>query len=93
MSKLDATGAYRVLHWGEDPDEELEVDDARYAGETLVALGTLTTASYTTTKGHGPVTEYVHDFEPPYPLLCIDQHGRLCIVGGGYVVTEHGIER
>ncbi|MCH9730792.1 MAG: hypothetical protein K0U84_14145 [Actinomycetia bacterium] len=87
-----ATEAYVALHWGNEVDEVVEVQEARYAGETVVELGKLTSVTYTTAKGTREQIDFIHDFEDPTPRLCVDEDNRLCILGGGYIVTEAGIE-
>ena len=88
----DPDDAYQALHWGEEPEEEWDIDDPRFAGEELILLGSLSELTYTTTKGGTPLTDYVHEFGEDPPLLVIDSRGRLQIIGGGYRITEHGIE-
>ena len=88
----DPDEAFEELHWGEEPDQDLQVDDERFDGEVLTLLGELTELTYTTTKGGEPLTDFVHEFAEPFPLLCIDHRGKLAIVGGGYVVGSLGIE-
>ena len=90
-----AIDAFRDFHWGEEANDLVEVDDPRYAGETLVELGTLRAVTYTTRKGGEQLIDYVHDFEEEGddpPRLCVDGNGNLAIIGGGYVVTPRGIE-
>ena len=36
MSLKNAAEDYELFHWGDEPDQLLEVDDPRYAGEILV---------------------------------------------------------
>jgi hypothetical protein len=90
-----AIDAFRDFHWGEEPDELVEVEDERYEGETLVELGRLRAVTYTTNKGGEGLIDYVHDFETEGddpPRLCVDDDGNLAIVGGSYEVTPRGIE-
>lgn len=88
---LDADEVYEAVHWGELPDDVFMVEDDRHEGEQLVMLGEVTELTYLATKGGGPPTEYVHEFHDPLPLLCIDEQGRLDLVGGAYWVAPHGI--
>jgi hypothetical protein len=91
FADLDAEEVYRELHWGEDPDVELQVDDDRFDGDELTMLGEMHSITYLATKGGGELTEWVHDFHEPLPLLCVDSEGRLEIVGGAYWLAPHGI--
>jgi len=91
-----ALEAYELFHWGNQPDELLEVDEEHSAGETLVALGELTSVVYTTPKGSQELVEWEHEFNEEgagqAPLLCVDEDNRLRIIGGDYIVTNRGIE-
>lgn len=96
MTSRRAQEAYEEFHWGNEPDEILEVASERFAGEELVQLGALRAVIYTTQKGDEPPTDYIHDFElegDETPRLCVDEDGELAIIGGGYDVTPRGIER
>jgi len=88
---LDPEDVYEAVHWGEQPDELFLLEDDRFDGDDLVLLGEVTELTYRATKGGGPLTEYVHEFHDPLPLLCIDEQGRLELVGGAYWVAPHGI--
>lgn len=63
-------------------------------GERLRALGELRGVVYTTRKGAGPVTDYVHGFSKKRPVLAIHKSGTLRIVRAGsrYRITRRGIE-
>ena len=90
--ELSAEEFFTLFHWGESPEEELEIESERYAGEKVVALGHLEGVIYDTTKGGDPGAQlYEHTFNEPRPLLIMDANGELGIVGGAYTVGEPGI--
>lgn len=96
MSKRRAAEVYRDLHWGRDPDRWAEVEDPRFAGETLVALGELVSVTYRTEKGDEVETDWQHEFGddgegPDLPLLCVDGAGHLAVLGGTYEINTRGI--
>lgn len=90
---FNAAREYKKLHWGLDADADLKVKHKPLKpGDTVTLMGEIQSIVYRTTKGRDPVTDYEHDFGPKNkPLLVVDRHGRLHIVGGGYVVQARGI--
>lgn len=85
---------YEAFHWG-DEAEEVSRHDVPPQLERGIAIGTLVSVVYRTSKG-GEDAEWEHEFgedggDPP--LLVLDQRtGELHIVGGTYRVTTRGIE-
>lgn len=60
----------------------------------LVELGKLEAVTYSTDKNGDGLSNYVHQFDRPLPVLAMDlDNKRLHVVGGGYTVTDRGIER
>lgn len=91
FDELDPEEVYEELHWGEEPDAEIHVEDDRFDEDELVLLGQMQSITYIATKGGGDPVEWVHDFNDPLPLLCVDEQGRLNILGGAYWLAPHGI--
>jgi len=85
----EALDEFAELHEGDTADAVYQVEDPRYAGETLVALGELKYLGYDTDKG-GEAATYHHDFADP-PLLCVDPDRKLAVIGGTYRVNKRGI--
>ena len=88
---MSAEDDYKSFHWGNEPQEYIEVDRPVPVGR-LWALGPCTRVHYLATKGSDGLIEYYHDFEGDLPLLVCDEDGRLFLCGGSYEVTEDGIE-
>lgn len=81
------------FHWG---IKSRSISRRRVSPEprTLVKLGNLESLTYSTAKGGDGFSNYVHRFSKPRPLLAMDfDNRRLHVVGGGYTVTDRGIER
>ena len=85
----EALDKFAELHEGDLADSIHQVEDSRFAGETLIALGELRYLGYDTNKG-GEDATYHHDFADP-PLLCIDPDRKLAVIGGTYRVNKRGI--
>lgn len=82
---------YRKLHWGK-PAEASQRALTVATPTGLVALGELIEVTYRTKKGSDrELTDYVHKFSRPRPLLCKAKDGRLVIAGGSYKVITDGI--
>lgn len=84
---------YEDFHWGVLPDKVYVVDFEMPKNNVVVVLGLLKGVIYETKKGNDkkPV-EYIHAFEPPYPLLCCDVNKKqLYIIGGSYRIEKRGI--
>lgn len=66
----------------------------RAGGKKLKKLGELRGVVYTTAKGRGPITDYVHGFGRKRPVLALDKAKNLHVVRAGsrYTVTRRGIE-
>jgi len=59
----------------------------------LTALGKLVSLVYVTEKaGDGGLVEYEHDFGPKDLAIVAFNRTGIVLVGGGYRVTERGIE-
>ncbi len=75
---------------GHEADEMLSVDFKM--PKKVMVMGRLDGVLYTATRD-GVTESYVHEFEDNAPLLCVSGDGRqILIVGGDYIVTDHGIE-
>lgn len=98
---LNGADEYRELHWGREAERgpmlatRIDVDDD---SSPLVELGALHAVLYVTQKGGDPEpTGYVHQFERPTPLLCVeglhDAEPDLVIVRSRskFRVNSHGI--
>jgi hypothetical protein len=55
-------------------------------------LGELRALEYDSDKFDGKRRRYRHEFKRPRPTVVADETGQLWIVGGGYKITERGIE-
>lgn len=94
--RAQAEAEYIRAHWGDRgnvPDQELACADPDDLFFTV--LGVLTHVTYETKKGrHAPAELWEHEFRRPKPVLCYSPSSkRLLIAGGGYTVTDRGIER
>lgn len=84
---------YRRTHWGTEPEAQ-SLSVARVANPflgDLVEMGGLVAVTYETTKD-GEAAHWTHKFRRgALPILAYNAGG-LVIVGGGYRVTDRGIE-
>lgn len=65
---------------------------SRHRPRVLIEIGQLTSVTYRTSKG-GERADWIHDHRLPLPVLAWDaETGDLHIVGGGYCITDDGIE-
>lgn len=85
---------YTDLHEGLPP-RSIQKVPLRKPPKKLIALGKLTDVVYAkeTTEGSGKQAPlYHHPFKPhAQPLLARDEHGKLHVLEGNYVVNERGI--
>jgi len=87
-----ARRAYEEFHWGRKSKRQKRVRLPSY-DEGLFELGRLRAVEYETRKGNEHAI-YVHQFDPPYPILTGTPRGKLGpIVGGGAFITSRGIEK
>lgn len=87
-----ACDVYRGFHWGRNPHKALLFKNVKQIPRTVVVLGELTGVIYRTIKGNDSPTLYVHSFNEPMPLLCMDIDGtQLYILGGRYHIENKGI--
>jgi len=82
------------FHWGIRA-KGLKKTNVSRVPRALVKLGKLEAVTYSTNKKGDGFSHYEHDFGPTKkPTLAMDiDNKRLHIVGGGYTVTDRGIER
>lgn len=86
-----ATRTFKKWH-GFDPKRSLELSDQK-SPRVQVKLGDVHAIEYVSNKWTGRKERYRHVFKSPRPLLCTGPDARgLFIHGGGYKVTERGIE-
>ncbi len=79
---------------GRNIDPRLVRTKAPDPGGVLVLLGDLHSVCYRARKGRSATAFlYEHEFETPLPELAMNADRRLVICGGGYDVTDRGIER
>lgn len=86
-------GLFGEFH-GFDPSDVLTVSVKSLSMPgVLMQLGTLQEVVYKSDKFDGRKRLYVHKFGKDKPVLAAGGDGRLYIIGGGYKITERGIER
>jgi len=95
-TREDARREYVKTHWGHRgdwTDGSLRCADPREV--YFAVLGELTHVTYETTKGKLSRAElFEHEFLQPRPLLVFSPRDKLLLIaGGGYTVTNRGIER
>ena len=88
---------YEKDHWGQRGKQGLRTLYAAdpNTDEVMVQLGELYAVVYQTRKGDDESPQlYEHKFGRPRPVLLysVKQGGKLLVGGGGYRVTERGIE-
>lgn len=86
-----AEDAFEAFHWGRRPRRKLVADVPPLPAEAF-ELGKVISITYEATKGRQHAA-WEHDFGEPRPTLAADPEGeQLLILGGGYRVTDRGIE-
>jgi len=87
--------SYRATHWGDQGPRTAALVELPDVSRGLVELGELVAVVYRTKKGRTS-SDWMHDFDQPFPKLAYTRGGDdLVIVRGGskYRVTSHGIVR
>ena len=89
-----ATRSYRATHGGlAAPAELSQWDMPDPTSLPLVELGALVSLTYRTQKGRKKTYDFEHAFNArKRPVLVYNGERKLLIAGGGYIVTEAGIE-
>lgn len=92
---LETQARHEDQAWGIEADGDVEIieTDGEPVVETLSTLGAIAGIAYVAEKGADGVSLYRHTFDPPRPLLCVDDAGELRIIRGRsrYTVETHGI--
>jgi hypothetical protein len=85
-------GLYQTFN-GFGPSQVVRISHSRVIPPVVVELGELVGLIYRSDKGQpGQPRTYIHFMENPPRLVCNPEGTQLYVVGGGYRVTQQGIE-
>lgn len=88
----NAEREFRGFHWGR-PAKRVRRERLPETEGVLVEIGELLGLAYRTDKGGDGEEDWLHWHDEPRPRLAYDPDTRdLFILGGGYTVTDRGIE-